>query len=113
VNQREIQQHLGSVIRRRRKQLELRQQDLAAQLGISRGSLANIEIGKQGVLVHQLYSFAEALGLRPEDFLAPLPDKTNPLQEPWAEAIPADLKLEQRKQIARLIGDQREPQKGE
>jgi len=113
VNQKEIYEHLGAVIKRRRKQLGLRQRDLAARLAISRGSLANIETGNQGVLVHQLYRLAEALNLPPDDFLMPISEQSNELQQAWADAIPADLKPEQRRQIARLIGAESDPAKGE
>lgn len=52
---------LGSSIRERRKAIDLTQQQLAEKMGISRGSLANIETGKQRILVHQVYQFANAL----------------------------------------------------
>ena len=38
---------IGAVIKRRRKQFDWTQEKLAARLGISRASLANIEIGRQ------------------------------------------------------------------
>ena len=63
---------IGAVIKARRKTLELKQETLAGRLGISRGSLANVETGRQSVLVHQLYKFAAALGVTPSDLL-PLP----------------------------------------
>jgi len=52
---------LGNRIRDRRKAIGLTQDNLAEKLGISRGSLANIETEKQRILVHQLYHFAQAL----------------------------------------------------
>ena len=53
-----------------RKALGLKQEDVAKRLGISRASLANMEVGRQRLLVHQLYGLADALGLDgPEDLL--------------------------------------------
>ena len=39
------------------------QSALATTVGMSRASVANIEGGRQGVLLHQLYRFADALHL--------------------------------------------------
>jgi transcriptional regulator with XRE-family HTH domain len=60
---------IGAVIKARRKTLGLKQEVLAGRLGISRGSLANIETGRQGILVHQLYKYAAKLDLSPFDLL--------------------------------------------
>jgi transcriptional regulator with XRE-family HTH domain len=93
---------LGALIKSRRKQLSLTQQTLAARLGISRASLANIETGRQKVLVHQLYAFATALNLPPSDLLPSLAGLE--LDEHWAALpLPDGLKLEQKRQIARLL----------
>jgi transcriptional regulator with XRE-family HTH domain len=46
-----------------RKSLGLTQDQLAKQVGISRASLANIERGKQQVLVHHLFALADGLQL--------------------------------------------------
>jgi len=92
---------IGSVIRRRRKQLTMKQETLANQLAISRGSLANIETGRQGILVHQLYRFAEALKLAPTDLLPPA-ENLSPLAE-WTEKLPPGLNSIQQQQLARLI----------
>src|SRR5437016_3336973 len=67
----ELYDQLGTLIRNRRKKLLLTQRDLAARIGISRASLANIETGRQKVLVHQLYALATALDLAPSDLLPP------------------------------------------
>jgi transcriptional regulator with XRE-family HTH domain len=64
------------LIRRRRRGLDLSQAELAARLGISRGGLANIETGRQNVLLHQLYRFAAALDMSVHDLL-PLPREMN------------------------------------
>lgn len=57
----EIYQVLGQQIAARRKALRMTQGDLAEQVKMSRASVANIERGRQSVLLHHLYRFAEAL----------------------------------------------------
>jgi transcriptional regulator with XRE-family HTH domain len=92
---------IGAVIRSRRKTLGLRQEELARTLGIARGSLANIETGRQGILVHQLYRFAQALAVTPVDLLPPSTESPKP--DFAGLPLPADLKPQQREQIARLL----------
>jgi transcriptional regulator with XRE-family HTH domain len=93
---------MGSIIRSRRKRLSLTQQQLAAQLGISRAALANIEVGRQKVFVHHLYSLAAALRLKPHELL-PFPSDV-PLDQEWPELpLPQGLKPEQRNQVAQLV----------
>jgi transcriptional regulator with XRE-family HTH domain len=67
-----LYREVGAVIRHRRRALDLTQGELASRLGISRGGLANIETGRQNLLVHQLYQFAAALDMNVHDLL-PLP----------------------------------------
>ena len=98
----ELYDRLGALIRSRRKKLLLTQHDLAARIGISRASLANIETGRQTVLVHHLYAFATALDLSPSDLLPPIAAKES--SSDWSMlSLPDDLKVEQKKQIARLL----------
>jgi transcriptional regulator with XRE-family HTH domain len=97
-----IYTHIGAVIKARRKTLGLKQEHLARILGISRGSLANVETGRQSILVHQLYNFASALQLTPFDLLP------QPADEPFSVdrtelPLPGDLKAQQKQQIARLF----------
>jgi transcriptional regulator with XRE-family HTH domain len=94
---------IGSVISRRRKQLKMKQEALAKQLAISRGSLANIETGRQGILVHQLYRIANALELAPTDLLPPA-ENLSSLDE-WTEKLPSGLNPVQQAQVARLFED--------
>lgn len=51
----------GRAIATRRKELDLTQAKLAARVGMSRASIANIESGRQNVLLHHVYSLASAL----------------------------------------------------
>jgi transcriptional regulator with XRE-family HTH domain len=67
----EIYSDLGLRIRRFRKEAGQTQAQLAAQIGISRASLANIEAGRQHVLIHHLYAIAEAVDLESLTSLLP------------------------------------------
>jgi transcriptional regulator with XRE-family HTH domain len=69
VNKHPVYKEIGKRIQRWRKAKVMKQETLAKELGISRGSLANIETGKQGILVHQIYNFARVLKVKPHDFL--------------------------------------------
>jgi transcriptional regulator with XRE-family HTH domain len=97
-----IYKQIGAVIKARRKKLGLKQETLAAKLGISRGALANVETGRQNVLVHQLYKFAASLELSPFDLLPqppPAPVSVDRTELP----LPANLREQQKEQIARLF----------
>jgi Predicted transcriptional regulators len=60
----------GERIRRARGSMS--QRALGARVGLSRGSISNIEAGRQHVPLHLLPRFARALGLKPEDLIAPM-----------------------------------------
>ena len=64
--------HIGDAIAERRCRLGMTQQQLSKQLSISRASLANMEAGRQQILVHRLYEIALVLRCPPGD-LAPKP----------------------------------------
>lgn len=98
-----LYKQIGTVIKARRKTLGLNQQELARSLGISRGSLANVETGRQSILVHQLYKFAAALQVMPFDLLPP-PSIENFGIEQTELPLPDNLKAQQKEQIARLFG---------
>jgi transcriptional regulator with XRE-family HTH domain len=97
-----IYKHIGELIKSRRKTLKLKQETLALMLGISRGSLANIETGRQNILVHNLYKFAAVLKLKPFDLL-PQPSSNQTRTEHVVLPLPDDLKAEQKKQVAHLF----------
>jgi transcriptional regulator with XRE-family HTH domain len=99
-----IYRHIGLTIKERRKKLGLKQEALAGKLGISRGALANIETGRQSVLVHQLYRLARALELTPFDLL-PQPESVVALVDRAELPLPPDLKEQQKQQIARLFAE--------
>lgn len=95
---------IGSIIRSRRRRLEWPQKLLASRLRMSRATLANIETGRQRILVHHLYMFAEVLDMKLVDFLPPLNSGGSGGAALAELPIPADLKPEQKEQIARAIG---------
>lgn len=71
----------GKAVALRREELELTQAELAGLVGMSRASIANIEKGRQNVLLHHAYDLAAALKMakvgdllpaRPKAALGPL-----------------------------------------
>ena len=103
----QIYRNLGTRIRNLRKSLGRTQDQLARQVGISRASLANIEAGRQQVLVHHLFALASALQLdSPAQLLlapqarAPKAGASSPL--PLAED---GLSEKQRREVLSLMGD--------
>jgi transcriptional regulator with XRE-family HTH domain len=97
-----IYKQIGRIIRARRRVLDRAQELLAQEVGISRATLANIETGRQRILVHQLYAFAKALDLKLSDLLPEqLPQR---LAAEWSGApIEGNLNAEQMNQVASLI----------
>ena len=51
----------GRAVATRRRELNLTQANLAARVGMARASIANIESGRQNVLLHHAYHLASAL----------------------------------------------------
>jgi transcriptional regulator with XRE-family HTH domain len=54
---------LGEAVAIRRKAMRLTQAELSERMGLSRASIANIEAGRQKVLLDQVYTLVECLGL--------------------------------------------------
>jgi transcriptional regulator with XRE-family HTH domain len=85
---------LGSLIRRRRKALKMRQDELALATGVGRRFLIDLEAGKPTCQLGRSLLVADALGLRVTDFLASvhpsleaatdpeLPDLAQEVEEP-------------------------------
>ena len=55
----------GEAVRDARHALEWNQQDLADKMRMSRGSIANIETGRQRILLTDLFDFAKVLRVKP------------------------------------------------
>lgn len=107
---------LGDLIRRRRKPLGLTQKVLAERLRVSRASIANIETGRQKILVHQLFQLAAALEMAPGDLLLAAAGEATALLAATREStnkewgtlpLPKDLSPRQKAQIARLLGSRK------
>jgi len=75
----ELYHRLGRAVADYRTQLGLTQGQVAEKIGLSRASLANLESGRQRIMVHQLYALANVLGRRsildlvPEVWASPEP----------------------------------------
>jgi transcriptional regulator with XRE-family HTH domain len=93
---------IGALIRDHRKRIKLTQEKLSQQVGISRASLANIEGGRQQVLVHQLCNLASALGVNPQ---ALIPEATRHSLAGLADTtpLPPDLTRAQKQQLLKLL----------
>lgn len=66
----EVDTHLGVALRRARLASGLRQDDLAAQLGVDRSTIARYENGTRSMSVATLIQAAQVLG-RPATFFLP------------------------------------------
>ncbi len=101
-----VYKEIGKRIRHWRKANGMKQEALADELGISRGSLANIETGKQSVLVHQIYNFSRALKVKPHEFL---PDSVSEMSSTPQVVLsqPTNIVLspDQQRQIANVLSD--------
>jgi transcriptional regulator with XRE-family HTH domain len=65
-----LYRNIGERIRTVREDRQLTQAALAAAVGLSRGSLANIESGNQRTPVHTMAAIAQALRLDPADLIS-------------------------------------------
>ena len=99
-----LYKRLGATIKGQRRALGLTQQQLAKQLGISRASLANVETGRQRVLVHQLYELAEQLNVNVQELL-PESSEADALQTLDDLLFSKNVSVSQRQQIATLLKD--------
>ena len=97
-----LYKRLGSTIKAKRRALGLTQQQLAKQLGISRASLANVETGRQRVLVHQVYELADRLNANVHELL-PEPSDAQALQALDDLRFSENVTVAQRQQIATLL----------
>lgn len=70
-----VQKKVGTKIRQQRKRRDMDIKVLASKIGLSQGSVSNIENGKQSISAERLWQIALALGCMPNDLLPPVPDK--------------------------------------
>ena len=90
----------GSMIRRRRKSLKMRQDELALATGVGRRFLVDLEAGKPSCQLGRSLLVADVLGLRVAELLAPesplcaptagqrLPDLPDMVEEPDGQPTP-------------------------
>lgn len=64
MSETELYRRLGIAIAARRAELGITQAQVAAQIGLTRASLANIETGRQKMMLHQIYRLVEALKVK-------------------------------------------------
>jgi len=107
-----IYKDLGTRVRILRKGLGKTQDEVAKQAGISRASLANIEAGRQQVLVHHLFALAKALQLEAPGALLLTQRASTPRKGSSRRKAAADLPLsdeglteKQRREVLGLMGD--------
>lgn len=87
----------GEAVALRRNKLDMTQAQLAARVGLSRASIANIEGGRQNVLLHHACSIASALQLAgvgdllPVQAEASLEDQALALSEPVSRNAQAQI----------------------
>ena len=93
----ELYRRLGRAVAERRRELDLTQSDVAEKLGLSRASLANLENGRQRILLHQLFALVNVLKLKSILDLVP---KTWVPPEPLPEIEVSDSTLSPQQQSA-------------
>lgn len=69
IDPRIVYRSFGTLVRDHRKRMHFTQADLAKRVGLSRTSITNIENGRQRILFHQVFDFAQALEIRSEALL--------------------------------------------
>jgi len=81
-NVEQIYREFGRILRQRRSDASLTQDELANKIGLVRTSITNMELGKQNVSLHLLFQLADALGIQARDLL---PVRTPQLMSPNLE----------------------------
>jgi transcriptional regulator with XRE-family HTH domain len=102
-----IYKAFGAQVRERREALGMTQLQLSASIGLTRGSVANIEAGRQSVLLHQFLVIAAALQMTPVELL---PAKTEAPPTREASEMPESV-LNALKTIRRSAGTSAPPRR--
>lgn len=66
-----VYSHVGVKVSHYRRSRGLTQKDLAEEVGLTRASIANIESGRQKIMLHTLFHIAFILDVTPLEFLPP------------------------------------------
>lgn len=87
-----IYRRFGLAVKKRREEMNLTQDDLAKRVELSRGSIANIEAGRQKVLLHHVFMLARFLNVDPSDLIysSRPPSPESGLFESALDQVPAD-----------------------
>lgn len=93
---------MGHLIRARRKDTDLTQEELAERIGLTRTSINNIEQGKQRIQIHTLYAIAQALSVSPLTFLPP-PEAGSPRE--MGAILPSDLAPPEREWVKTVLAE--------
>jgi transcriptional regulator with XRE-family HTH domain len=88
----EVNKAFGELLASLRKEAGLTQQEFAQKVGMSRSAIANIESGKQGVVLTSIFAFANALSKSPTE-LIPLVTLESKIKSVVTEDINRDLLL--------------------
>jgi DNA-binding XRE family transcriptional regulator len=64
-----IYRHIGAKVQQMRTLLDLKQEEVAKRCGLTRTSIANIEAGRQRILLHDVETIAKAFGTTPRALL--------------------------------------------
>jgi len=102
MDQKRLYKDIGGLVRTHRKRRGLTQEVLSQQIGISRAALANIEAGRQQLVVHQLYMASHALEMSIDELLPPVSFDAD-LDLTIEMKLPVDLSENQKEQILKLI----------
>ena len=65
----QLYKNFGKNIKNQREVMNLTQEELGKRVELSRASIANIEVGRQKVALHQIYLFAKELNMHPTDLI--------------------------------------------
>ena len=63
---------MSGMLRQLREDAGMRQEDLAAELGVVRQTVSAIERGERMLMVLELFQYLRPLGVKPSDFVARL-----------------------------------------
>lgn len=98
----ELYRRLGRAVADRRRALGFTQRIVAEKIGLSRASLANLETGRQRIMVHHLYALTNVLQLT--SILDLVPGSWNPPGPTLdIEVRGTDLSPQQRSSIELLL----------
>lgn len=110
-----IYKAFGNAISTRRKALGLTQAQLASKVKVSRASIANIESGRQNILLHHVYALAAALEFaKVGELLPPAPQQKSTGEELKMTVSNQALSLSEHEeaQIADLVTSALAPRRG-